>query len=108
VPEAEWEDFLNILRTELPTTFRVTGSREHADTINGLIKDVYVPTMQEVELEGVKYAAPKPIEWYPNQFAWEVSAPKRVVRKQPAFKTFQRFLVGETSVVGNTAVLAIR
>lgn len=71
----------------------------HADTINNLIKDVYVPTMQDVELDGVKYDAPKPIPWYPDNLAWEVAAPKRVVRKQEAFKKFQKFLVGETDVV---------
>jgi multisite-specific tRNA:(cytosine-C5)-methyltransferase len=98
VPEAEWDQFLGALKTELPTTFRVTGSRAHADTINNLIKDVYVPTMQEVELEGVRYEPPKPIVWYPGQIAWEISAPKRVVRKNEWFKKFQKFLVGETDV----------
>jgi multisite-specific tRNA:(cytosine-C5)-methyltransferase len=98
VPEGEWDAFLDSLRTELPTTFRVTGSREHAETINNLIKEVYVPTMQDVELDGIKYDAPKPMSWYPGELAWEVAAPKRVVRKQPAFKLFQRFLVGETGV----------
>ncbi|BEJ02785.1 hypothetical protein CcaverHIS631_0705800 [Cutaneotrichosporon cavernicola] len=98
VPEAEWDQFLTALKTELPTTFRVTGSRAHADTINNLIKDVYVPTMHEVELDGVTYDAPKPIVWYPEELAWEIAAPKRVVRKNEAFKKFQKFLVGETDV----------
>jgi multisite-specific tRNA:(cytosine-C5)-methyltransferase len=55
--------------------------------------------MQEVELEGVRYEPPKPIVWYPGQIAWEISAPKRVVRKNEWFKKFQKFLVGETDVV---------
>jgi multisite-specific tRNA:(cytosine-C5)-methyltransferase len=36
---------------------------------------------------------------YPGKFAWEISAPKRVVRKSQPFKQFQKFLVGETEVV---------
>lgn len=36
---------------------------------------------------------------YPGGLAWQVDAPKRVVRKSLPFKTFQRFLVGETEVV---------
>jgi hypothetical protein len=36
---------------------------------------------------------------YPYELAWQVSAPKRVVRKSEPFKRFQRFLVGETEVV---------
>lgn len=98
VPEDEWDQFMDTLKVELPTTFRVTGSRAHADVINNQIKDLYVPTMQNVELDGVKYDPPKPIPWYPEQLAWEIAAPKRVVRKSEPFKQFQRFLVGETEV----------
>lgn len=54
--------------------------------------------MQNVELDGVTYDPPKPIPWYPEQLAWEIAAPKRVVRKSEPFKQFQRFLVGETEV----------
>lgn len=36
---------------------------------------------------------------YPGGLAWQLSAPKRIVRKSPPFKVFQRFLVGETEVV---------
>lgn len=55
--------------------------------------------MQDCEVDGVKYDPPQAIGWYPEGLAWELSAPKRIVRKQPAFKSFQRFLVGETEVV---------
>lgn len=57
--------------------------------------------MADVELDGVKYDPPKPIAWYPEGLGWEISAPKRVVRKQEAFKKFQKFLVGETDVVSH-------
>jgi hypothetical protein len=35
----------------------------HAITINNLIKDKYVPTMQNVEWEGKKYPPPQQIPW---------------------------------------------
>ncbi|KAL7418626.1 tRNA (cytosine-5-)-methyltransferase ncl1 [Cryptotrichosporon argae] len=98
VSEAEWDSFLAILKTELPTTFRVTGSRAHAEVINEQIRDNYVPTMQDVDIDGVKYGPPHPISWYPEQLAWQVDAPKRTIRKSPPYKAFQRFLVGETEV----------
>lgn len=41
---------------------------------------------------------------YPGQFAWEISAPKRVVRKSQPFKQFQKFLVGETEVVSSCPI----
>jgi hypothetical protein len=83
-----------------------------AETINDIIKSTYVPAMQNVELEGQRIEPPKQLSWYvqasglwlisryPGGLAWQVDAPKRVVRKSPPFKTFQRFLVGETEVVG--------
>lgn len=45
----EWPEFMSSLKQELPLTFRVTGSRAHAETINDIIKDTYVPNMQNVE-----------------------------------------------------------
>lgn len=73
--------------------------RSHAEMINDIIRKNYVPTMQDCEVDGVKYDPPEQIPWYPLGLAWSLSAPKRVVRKSPPFQTFQRFLVGETEVV---------
>ena len=38
---------------------------------------------------------------YPGSLAWQLFAPKRVVRKTEPFRKFQRFLVGETEVVSS-------
>jgi multisite-specific tRNA:(cytosine-C5)-methyltransferase len=70
-----------------------------AETINDIIKSTYVPEMQDVEVDGPRIEPPKQLPWYPGGLAWQVDAPKRVVRKSLPFKTFQRFLVGETEVV---------
>ncbi|WVQ84199.1 hypothetical protein IAT38_006350 [Cryptococcus sp. DSM 104549] len=94
----EWPQFMESLQTELPTTFRVTGSRAHAETINEIIKDTYVPHMQNVVFEDKVYDPPAQLPWYPNNLGWQVNTPKRVIRKTEPFKKFQRFLVGETEV----------
>jgi multisite-specific tRNA:(cytosine-C5)-methyltransferase len=60
--------------------------------------------MQDVELDGQKIPPPKQIPWFPGGLAWQVDAPKRVVRKSEPFKKFQRFLVGETEVVGHSTM----
>lgn len=36
----------------------------HAETINDIVKSTYVPTLQDVELDGVRIAPPKQIPWY--------------------------------------------
>ncbi len=48
--------------------------------------------------EPIALPPPFQLPWYPASFAWQISAPKRYVRKLPAFKEFQRFLVGETEI----------
>ncbi|KAK8846869.1 hypothetical protein IAR55_005959 [Kwoniella newhampshirensis] len=98
VSDEEWSDFMACLRKELPVTFRVTGSRAHAETINDIIKTAYVPNMLDVEFEGKKIDPPSQLAWYPGQLGWQIEAPKRVVRKTEPFRLFQRFLVGETEV----------
>nr|XP_031858166.1 uncharacterized protein CI109_006408 [Kwoniella shandongensis]KAA5525238.1 hypothetical protein CI109_006408 [Kwoniella shandongensis] len=98
VSEEEWTDFMACLRKELPVTFRVTGSRAHADTINDIIRTAYVPNMLDVEFEGNKIEPPSQLAWYPGGLGWQIEAPKRAVRKTEPFRLFQRFLVGETEV----------
>lgn len=58
-----------------------------------------MPTLQKTEWDGKVYDPPTQIPWYPGKLAWELSAPKRVVRKTEPYKHFQKFLVGETEVV---------
>jgi multisite-specific tRNA:(cytosine-C5)-methyltransferase len=80
-------------------TYKAETDRSDAETINDIIKSTYVPEMQDVEVDGLRIEPPMQLPWYPGGLAWQVDAPKRVVRKSLPFKTFQRFLVGETEVV---------
>lgn len=96
IPEAEWADFTKSLREPLPTTFRLTSSRPTAHALNDHIKKVYVPFLSGIEYEGAKLEPPKPIEWYPEQLAWQLPVHKAALRKDPHFRKFQHFLVYET------------
>ncbi|BGO95000.1 hypothetical protein NBRC10512_006535 [Rhodotorula toruloides] len=96
VPEDEWDDFVKALREPLPTTFRLTSSRPTAHALNEHIKQVYVPFLTGLEYEGKQLQPPKPIEWYPNQLAWQLPVPKSALRKNDHMRKFQHFLVYET------------
>ena len=63
-----------------------------------LLKERYIPEIISVEHNGELVDPPNAIPWYPDQLAWQMTTPKHVVRKFPPFKTFQQFLVSETSV----------
>lgn len=99
---------MNALKRELPTTFRVTGSRAHANALNETIKTKYMPELEKVDVsklpqlpgfdETATAAPPLQLPWYPGQLAWQIDAPKRLIRKSEEYRTFQRFLVGETEI----------
>ncbi|KAF5390600.1 hypothetical protein D9757_002741 [Collybiopsis confluens] len=98
VPQDDWESFLDALRSPLPTTFRVAGSRQIAESLNDTIKDVHVPSLSNVTFEDQKLPPPVQLPWYPDGLAWQFNVPKKVLRKSPEFKKFHSFLVFETEV----------
>ncbi|KAJ6454578.1 cytosine-5--methyltransferase [Mycena sanguinolenta] len=102
LPDAEWDVFIECLRKPLPTTFRVAGSRQTAQSLNATLRDTHVPTLSNVEFEGESIPPPVQIPWYPDGLAWQFNVPKKVLRKQPEFKGFHSFLVFETEV-GNVS-----
>ncbi|KAJ7484547.1 S-adenosyl-L-methionine-dependent methyltransferase [Mycena latifolia] len=102
VPADQWEVFLEALRTPLPTTFRVAGSRQTAQSLNATLRDTHVPALSNVVFEEQPIPPPVQIPWYPDGLAWQFNVPKKVLRKSPEFKGFHSFLVFETEV-GNVS-----
>ncbi|KZT72023.1 S-adenosyl-L-methionine-dependent methyltransferase [Daedalea quercina L-15889] len=98
LPDDEWDRFMEAMRTPLPTTFRVTGSRQAARLLNDTIKDIHVPHLTNIIFEGEAVPPPAQIPWYPEGLAWQLNVAKKVVRKSPEFKKFHSFLVYETEV----------
>ncbi|BGP19522.1 hypothetical protein JCM10213_000121 [Rhodosporidiobolus nylandii] len=96
IPDDEWDQFLNALKQPLPTTFRLTASRPSAHALNEHIKQVYVPFLSGLEYEGKQLSPPQPLEWYPQQLAWQLPVPKQALRKDEKMRKFQHFLVYET------------
>ncbi|PLW51451.1 hypothetical protein PCANC_00670 [Puccinia coronata f. sp. avenae] len=88
--EEEWNQLFTSFRTDLPTTFRVTGGKKNATQLNKIIEDTYVPFLSNLRINNELVPPPNKISWYPNGMAWEFRAPKQLIRK------FQNFLVYET------------
>ncbi|KAI6121941.1 S-adenosyl-L-methionine-dependent methyltransferase [Pisolithus sp. B1] len=98
IPDEEWGSFMDALRRPLPTTFRITGSREIAHTLGATIQKTYVPLLDNVVFEGETIPPPTQIPWYPDGLTWQFNVSKKVLRKSPEFKKFHSFLVHETEV----------
>ncbi|KAF8630235.1 hypothetical protein AX15_003037 [Amanita polypyramis BW_CC] len=98
VPEDDWDALISSMRQHLPTTFRVAGSRQIAQSLNSIIKEVHVPSLSDIEFEDQRIPPPVQIPWFPDGLAWQFNVPKKVLRKQPEFKKFHSFLVFETEI----------
>ncbi|KAL4778554.1 S-adenosyl-L-methionine-dependent methyltransferase [Aspergillus varians] len=98
IPEEEREIFWETLRKDLPNSFRFTGSKAHALSVQERLKDFYIPEITAVQYEGNNVEPPRPVEWYPDRLAWSMTTPKQVIRRFAPFASFQKFLVAETDV----------
>ncbi|KAM0328231.1 hypothetical protein ACHAQA_005640 [Verticillium albo-atrum] len=99
LPEEERQQFWDALKRELPNSFRFAGSKGHAIAVRDLLVDRYMPEIVKIEhADGRTVEPPKPVPWYPNELAWDMTTPKNIVRKFAPFSAFQKFLVSETSI----------
>ncbi|CEG82204.1 hypothetical protein RMATCC62417_16312 [Rhizopus microsporus] len=94
--EEEFDRFYEFIKTILPTTFRITGSRTTAMEILSVVQKTYVPKLQNVVIDGIKIEPPKPLSFYPDRSAWQVNVPRLLIRKSPEFAEFHKFIVTET------------
>ncbi|ODV95015.1 hypothetical protein PACTADRAFT_43494 [Pachysolen tannophilus NRRL Y-2460] len=98
IPDAEeFEIFKKHCQDHLPLTFRITGSRKHADEIRTLFKEKHLPNLTKIDsIEN--YSPPRPMPWYPEELGWQIDLPKSVIKKNEEYAKTQRFLVLETEV----------
>ncbi|KAF9158770.1 tRNA (cytosine(34)-C(5))-methyltransferase [Actinomortierella ambigua] len=98
VSDEEWPTFWGYLKQTLPTTFRITGSRSHAEEIRDTVKEAFVPHLTGLEVDGVKVEPPRPLPWYPNDLGWHFAVPRGNLRRNEEYSKFHKFLVAETEV----------
>eukprot|EP00794_Sanderia_malayensis_P018755 gene18755-20646_t len=96
LPESEWEEFSLSLRRDLPSTFRITGTRSHAEDLLRALKESHVKELEEIT-DSDEQPSLMPIKWYPNELAWETKVAKRFIRKSEKLKEFHNFLVDENN-----------
>ncbi|CAB3981634.1 tRNA (cytosine(34)-C(5))-methyltransferase [Paramuricea clavata] len=100
--EEEWENFMTSIRTGLPSTFRITGIRGHAEELMKYLKKHYVEKLNDVKEEfGEELdCVGKPLPWYPDELAWQINLTRRFIRRSGMVSDFHKFLIHE-SEMGN-------
>ncbi|CAH7686336.1 S-adenosyl-L-methionine-dependent methyltransferase [Phakopsora pachyrhizi] len=94
--DEEWKLFFKSLRTDLPTTFRITGGKNNSEHLNHIIENKFIPILSKISINDQAIQPPKKLPWYPDGLAWELSTSKQMIKKSIEFKEFQNFLVYET------------
>lgn len=79
--ESEWRQFMKSLKTELPTTFRITGSKtcvrrpgnladvadpaglRTAQDLNDVVRNTYIPFLSGLHHQGEPVEPPEQIPW---------------------------------------------
>lgn len=101
--EAEFDQFLQVIRSDLPTTFRITGSRGAAKKILNIIKNEFFNSYvvnKDVQTDGTgpELKRPNSLPWYPNEMAWQLELTRRDIRRSESLYKLHNFLIAETNV----------
>ncbi|KAF2193784.1 S-adenosyl-L-methionine-dependent methyltransferase [Zopfia rhizophila CBS 207.26] len=97
MPADEFKEMWRYLETDLPHSFRFTGSKADALEVRDILKSRYIPAIKPIQVDGQPVEPPEPVPFFLDELVWNVKAHKKVIRKYPPFKDFQQFLVAETA-----------
>lgn len=110
LPDDEWETFMNFCRKDLPSTFRITKIRGHANDLLRSLRDGYISKISAEDIKLNKGAAEEnpdedekiedlllePIKWYPDELAWNSNLSRRFLRRSEILQKLHRFLVEDS------------
>ncbi|KAJ9597965.1 hypothetical protein L9F63_011166, partial [Diploptera punctata] len=99
-PDEEWTAFMTSIRKNLPTAFRITGSKSESRALLGIVKGKFFkdcllnPTQPDGEnLKNDEDGE----EWYPDELAWQLQLTRKVIRRSEAYFRLHNFLISETN-----------
>ncbi|KAF2130572.1 S-adenosyl-L-methionine-dependent methyltransferase [Dothidotthia symphoricarpi CBS 119687] len=95
--EAEFEEMWDTLKTDLPNSFRFTGTKSDALAVREIFKQRYVPTLASTKFEGKPVAPPEAVQAFPDELVWHMKTHKKIIRRHAPFADFQKFLVAEAA-----------
>ncbi|XP_063833758.1 tRNA (cytosine(34)-C(5))-methyltransferase [Ostrinia nubilalis] len=104
-PEEEWPAFMAALKENLPTTFRITGSKCEADALMNIVKSKYFSELLNVRLqvegkEEGEEIKPFNLPWYPGGLVWQLRLSRMDIRRNETLYRLHNFLVAETAAGG--------
>ncbi|KAL9329660.1 hypothetical protein ACSQ67_004663 [Phaseolus vulgaris] len=94
----QWDQFVAVLRTPLPATFRINSSSQFSDDIRSQLENDFVHSLRDEVGEGGETEAIRPLLWYPGNFAWHSNFSRMQLRKNQTLERFHEFLKLENEI----------
>lgn len=97
VPEGQWEEFMEVLKTPLPTTFRINGTGKFATDLRDKLESDFLSNFNKdpIMVAGETLQPPRPLPWYANKLAWHMSFSRGQLRKLPILAEIHELLKRE-------------
>lgn len=93
--DEEFEELIKSLKTDLPATFRITGSKEEAKKMLNIVQAQF---LEDCLNQNSGECLPNifPLPWYPNKLAWQMNITRKDIRSNEAYYKLHNFLISET------------
>lgn len=92
--ENEYDEFINSIKSDLPATFRITGSKCVAKKMLEIVQDQLIKECVAKSEENAPNIFPLP--WYPNRLAWQMELTRKDIRRNEIYYKLHNFLIAET------------
>ncbi|KAF5298709.1 hypothetical protein FQA39_LY11719 [Lamprigera yunnana] len=94
--EEEWDDFIMSLKSDLPATFRITGSKEEAKKMLEIVEGELIEECLHQCGTVNNKSTMAPLPWYPDNLAWQLTLTRKDIRRSEAYFKLHNFLITET------------
>lgn len=93
----EWNDFISAIKSDLPATFRITGSKEEAQRMLEIVQgELIQECLHQTGDENGEITSIAPLPWYPDNLAWQLTLTRKDIRRSEAYFKLHNFLITET------------
>ena len=94
--DEDFDKMLEVFKTDLPASFRITGTRAQSAALLKIIEGRYFAELTEMLASGEDVVVPTHLPWYPDKLAWQLNVTRKDIRRQERYHRLHGFLVAET------------
>jgi len=94
--DEDFDKMLEVFKTDLPASFRITGNRAQAAGLLKIMEGRIFSELTDFKNSGGDVVEPKHLPWYPDKLAYQLNVTRKDIRRQEIYFRLHNFLVAET------------